>query len=384
MNLKGTQRPPGTSTVGERAEVRKKLEAEVAKLATRLGLASSRRSQWLEYVAAREKEDIEGGGVTSQEDLEDFLGLLSDKVTAFEALSAITDNRPSILEPQTSRAVGEADTETLRPQTLARYVRLAWFAAERIVPVAYLENRSLTSALRRGRHGREKRPIWELLWQEWNRLHPGPLDGEPSVRGFTRKCHRALSHPEIQKALIAQSGHEYKECWDRYEHMRNVLVARFGVVAYFSPIKNPTPEEKIALDTWEQEWNLRVFEYRLQSDYQHDGAQAHWLRADERDAEPEQRRLRDRLTRVDLIALHLRVRFFAQVSREISNYRMPDRMRRAFRYAASQRPPVGPDDVKIQTAPLRDWFLPEAAGGKGSVYTRDFAHLNRLAERDSV
>jgi hypothetical protein len=251
-------------------------------------------------------------------------------------------------------------------------LELAWFVVERIIPFAQL----LQGDLMPGRHLPTQRPLWDLLYDEWNRTHPHPLEQKNSGETLSREYRRAVSLTEkgkrrlthLGRELVLQVRSDYDEAQceaDRgLESMRQWYAGlteeqraqRFG-----APIRIRIPEEDLE--------KLREAEQKLREVQRERREFLETLSPEKREAFEEQsaqrereriQRERDVLTRKDLIA-----------HRAFHLIFLGDFLRNRGRFHELD-------------APLRAWFLPEARGEQLPLFAHPEMLTGRLPGRNRM
>jgi len=260
--------------------------------------------------------------------------------------------------------VKDVKGKSLGPKAHTSNCELVCFVAERLVPFEQLR----VGNLRPGRHGPK---VWARLHEEWNRLHPHPLEHKNSGETVAREYRRAVAvttgknrYPtSLAREFLQQVQADFDEAWKPWKELRQANVqlresltdaerakrkadeeAFMGKVpAYIekSQRKREASSEGRAAEKLRQE--LR----RLRQEHQSflDGLSPERRKAYEEDQslrdETERQQFRDSVPRRELV--ERRVMLLVRPNDDLSD-----------------------NEKQVREAPLRDWFLIEARGGRGS------------------
>ena len=241
-----------------------------------------------------------------------------------------------------------------REREQEKNARLLAFGAERIVSFFRLVKGQLTP----GRLGREGVP-WEKLHVEWLRAYPAPADWIPSWPTLRTEYYAAARNSHLADDFLTQFKEEFHGEWEEHQRALESLRQWYAGLTEEERAERFDSPIEISEEDWkpvrEAQQKLREIREKDRACFSSEEAYQEW-RA-KCDAEHREE-FRASLTRQDLI--EVRVRQLV--------WRVPDK---------------DPEKEKLLWQnPLRDWFLVEARGGRGSFWGPWGRHL--VARRKEI
>jgi hypothetical protein len=254
----------------------------------------------------------------------------------------------------------------LGPKAHASNWELVCFIAERLVAFEQL----VAGNLRPGRHGQQ---VWAWLHEEWNRLHPHPLEHKNSGETVAREYRRAVAvtigknrYPtSLARKFLQHVQADFDQEWKPWEELRQENARlRAGMTDTERAQREADHEafvEKLEadLERSSREWSASP-----------EGRRAEELRQELIRRRQKHRAFLDSLSPEQRKAYEERQRLREQTERQQFRDSLTRReliKRRVF-LLLREKDKLSEEDKQTLEGPLRDWFLIEARGGRGSFW----------------